>query len=104
MSWFVDIETVEDMMKGLPFKSLERSKVRDSYLAKKYEMYTTSAFSGTTYTIVIFYKHKEDDNKNMLHVKVYSPKWGIDKNFEVEKFRQGEHNTLRKLMKKVLLS
>ena len=102
--WFVDEALMEDMVRGLPFKPLENSKVSDPCLRKKYEQYVSSAFKGTTYVIIIFYKHKEDDNKNMLHIKVYSPKWGIDKNFEVEKFQYGDHNRLKRLMKKVLLA
>ena len=104
MSWFVDMETVEDMMKGLPFKPLEPPEFTDPYLAEKYEQYISSAFNGASYVIVIFYKHKEDDNKNTLHISVYSPKMGIDKHFEVEKFQYGDHNKLKNLMKKVLLS
>lgn len=103
MSWFVDEVLVEDMMKGLPFKPLEHSKVGDPYIGKKYDTYVTSAFNGASYVIVIFYKHKEDDNKNMLHINVYSPKWEIDKDFAVEKFQYGDHSKLKRLMKKVLL-
>lgn len=104
MSWFIDEALVADMMKGLPFKPLEHPEFIDPCLAKKYEQYISSAFNGTSYVIVVFYKHKEDDNKNTLHISVYSPKLGIDKHFEVEKFQYGDHNKLKKLMKKVLLS
>ena len=103
LSWFVDMETVKDMMRGLPFKPLECRKPTDPYLGKKYELYISSAFNRTSYVIVIFYKHKEDDNKNKLHIQVYSPKLEIDKNFKVEKFQYGDHNRLKRLMEKVLL-
>lgn len=103
-NWFVDEVLVADMINGLPFKPLERSKVRDPYIAKKYETYVTSSFNGASYVIIIFYKYQEDDNKNLLHIKVYSPKLEINKKFEVEKFQYGDHEKLKKLMKKVLLS
>lgn len=102
--WFVDIESAKDIMEGLPFKPLEYSKPTDPYLGEKYEQYVSSAFNGVSYVIIVFWKHKEDDNKNMLHIKVYSPKLEIDKDFAVKKFQYGDHEKLKKLMKKVLLA
>lgn len=104
MGWFVDKELTEDMMKGLPFKSLELSEMKDSCLSKKYRQYSSSAFNGANYVIIIFYEHKEDSNKNMLHIKVHSSKLQIDKGFDVEKFQYGDHKKLKRLMKKVLLA
>lgn len=103
MGWFVDMETVKDMTKGLPFKPLEHSKPTDPYLGEKYKQYVSSAFNGASYVIMVFWEHKEDDNKNMLHISIYSPELEIDKDFAVEKFQYGDHEKLKKLMKKVLL-
>lgn len=103
MSWFVDMETVKDMMKELPFNSLSLKEIRDPYLAANYNEYVSSAFNGTSYVIMVFCEHKENHNKNWFHIKVYSPKWGIDQSFKVEDFESGDHNKLRGLMKKVLL-
>lgn len=104
MNWFVDKELAEDMMKGLPFRSLEPSDMKDSCLSEKYRQYSSSAFNGANYVIIIFYEHKEDSNKNMLYIKVHSSKLQIDKGFDVEKFQYGDHEKLRGLMKKVLLA
>lgn len=101
-SWYVDKESALDLMKGLPFGLLKLSKWQDPYF-NNYNQYVSSAFNGASYVIVIFYEHKEDHNKNMLHIKVYSSKLGIDKGFDVEKFQYGDHEKLMKLMKKVLL-
>lgn len=103
MSWFVDMESVKDMMKGLPFNSLILKENRDPHLAN-YNKYVSSAFNGTSYVIMVFCEHKEDHNKNWFHILVNSPKWGIDQSFKVEDFQYGDHNKLKRLMKKVLLS
>ena len=104
MGWFVDKKLAEDMMKGLPFRSLEPREMKDSCLSEKYRQYSSSAFNGANYVIIVFYEHKEDSNKNMLHIKVHSSKLQKDKSFDVEKFQYGDHGKLIRLMKKVLLA